>query len=65
MHRKELIGRHLLESCSMENVISSRDSGSAGLKVADVSDKEFYLVGHIRILCLVFVAHIILLLFIS
>ncbi len=42
-----------------------RPRHSPAMQIANVTDEELYLVCHIRILCLIFMAHIILFLFIT
>lgn len=49
----------------MENIICTRYGGAAGLKAPHVTDIEFDLVSHIRILGLILVAHVILFLLIT
>ena len=65
LHREELTGRDLLQRGCVENVINARRSILDGLRVADVTDVELNLLGSFRVLRLEFVAHIILLLFVT
>ena len=64
-HREELTGRHLLEGCGMEYVVNPRHGVSQRLRVADIADVEFDLIGVVRVFCLEFMAHVILLLFVA
>lgn len=64
-HREKLARRHLFECCCMENIICAGNGSSARLKISYISDVEFNFVCDLRIFCLIFVAHIILLFFIS
>ena len=54
-----------LKGGCVENVVSARDGAAARFKTADVSNEEFDFVSDIRILCLVLMAHIILLLLVA
>ena len=64
-HREELTGRHLLEGRGMEYVVNPRHSVPQRLRVADIADVEFDLVGVVRVFSLELVTHIILLLFVA
>ena len=55
----------MLQGCSVEDVVRSGDGGTARLQVANVTDEEFDLMGDIGILGLVFMTHVVLLLFVA
>ena len=55
----------MLEGGRMKNEISAWDGATAGFKVSNVTNVELNLVCHIRVLCLIFVTHIILLFLIT
>ncbi len=65
LHRKKLATRNLLQCGGMENIVHSRHRVLARLQIAHVTDKELYLVSHIRILRLILVAHVVLFLLVA
>lgn len=65
LHREELAGGHLLERRRMEDVVHAGHGVRDGLRVADIADVEFDLMGCLRVLGLELVAHIVLLLFVA
>ena len=64
-HWEKFATRNLLQGSSMEDIVYSRHGVPTRLEVAYITDKEFYFVCHIRILSLIFVAHIVLLLLVT
>ena len=60
LHREEFAARHLLQRGGMEDIVRTGHGAPAAFKAADISDIEFYLVCHIRVFGLVFMAHVIL-----
>ena len=65
LHREELAAGDLLQRCRVEYVIDPRHRAPAAFEAADVSDVEFDLVRDVRVLGLVFVAHVILFLLVA
>ena len=65
LHREELTRWHLLQCCSMENIVDAGHSVLARLQIAHIADVELDLVSYFRIAHLIFMAHIILLLLIA
>ena len=65
LHRKELAGGNLLQSSSMENIVHTVHSVLDGSKIPHVTDEKFDFVGNLGHFCLEFVAHIVLLLFVT
>ena len=65
LHREELTGRHLLEGGSVEDVVYVAHSSAAGVKVTDVTNVEFDLVGNVWVFRLVLMAHVVLFFFVA
>ena len=65
LHREKLATRHLLERGGMEYVVDAGHCVRNGLRVTDVADVEFHLVGVLRILRLQLMAHIVLFLLVA
>ena len=64
-HWEKFATRNLLQGSSMEDIVYSRHSVPTRLEVTYITDKEFYFICHIRILNLIFVAHIVLFLLVG
>lgn len=60
LHREELAGRNLLQSCGVEDVVNTMHGVTDRLGIANVTDVELDLLGGLRVLCLKLVAHIVL-----
>jgi len=64
-HKEKLATRDLLEGSGVEDVIGTWHGSPATFEVAYIANVKLDFVGHIRIVDLVFVAHIVLFLFIA
>ena len=64
LHGEEFAGRNLLQGSSVEDVVNTGHCVTDGLRVADITDVEFDLLGGVRMLGLKLMTHIVLLLFV-
>ena len=65
LHREELARRHLLQCCSMEDIVYARHCRPTRLQRAHVTDIKLDFPCHLRILHLILMSHIILLLLVT
>ena len=65
LKREKFTARHLLQCSCVENIIGSRHCAAAALEAPDIADIKFDLVCHVRVFCLIFVTHVVLLLFVT